>query len=105
MSNERSPRDVCSTTIGTSGIPKPPLTRRVERGAEERPSLSGGLGVSRAAGRRAQLFGGRVRREVAAQQLPNRNVHEAPERPLRLALDAHLAGAHRGGGAVRGGRR
>src|SRR5918992_187920 len=25
MSNERSPRDVCSTTIGTSGIDRPPL--------------------------------------------------------------------------------
>src|SRR2546423_3566539 len=98
MSNERSPRDVCSTTIGTSGIPEPPSTGREKRGLEERPSLAGRLGVR---GGRAQLLGGRVRREVAPQELPDGNVHVAAEGPLRFALYAPLPRADRGRGARR----
>src|SRR5918992_1103852 len=49
MSNERSPRDVCSTTIGTSGIPDLPGSSALQ-GAPSLSSRSGGPPIAYGSG-------------------------------------------------------
>src|SRR2546423_978371 len=117
MSNERSPREVCSTTIGTSGIYETSVGterwgkicpdfevgqtgRRVYRvpraalrsAARRRSSLCSGARGSRH-DRLTERLGRRMRRELVAQELPDLDVQVAAERPLRGALVADLAPA------------